>query len=79
MMDAWEFYKKSIRSIHGQFNTNKQGISSEMLIRGYKPTDEIWLARMGQLDDTIQSELRIVQNSTMAKRAYELSTKFNGV
>lgn len=72
-MDAWDYYKKSVGSIRGQLNTNREAISSSLTQRGYGPQDDVWASRMDEIYKQANVEEDIVQQSSIAKRLRSLA------
>ena len=78
-MDAWDYYKKSVGSIRGQLNTNREAIAAKLTKRGYGPNDEIWISNMGKLDAQLSMEMGVLQGSSIVKNLQNLSAFAKGV
>lgn len=65
--NAWDFYKKSVASMNGQFNTQRDAITKRLQARGFRPSDSQWVSSMSKLDDMQMSESRILERSSLVR------------
>ena len=73
-MEAWDFYKKSVSSMRGQFNTQRDAVSKRLSGMGYKPTDEKWISDMGLVDSLEDTEAGILDKSSITQTLKKLSS-----
>ncbi len=74
-MDAWDFYKKSVSSMQGQFNTQRDAVSKRLSGMGYKPTDEKWISDMSRLEGFIDDETGALDRSPIVQNLKRLSSQ----
>lgn len=74
-MEAWDFYKKSVASMQGQFNTQKDAVSKRLSGMGYKPTDEKWISDMSSLEAYNDTELDVFNKSSVVQNLKRMSSQ----
>lgn len=74
-MEAWDFYKKSVSSMNGQFNTQRDAVSKRLSGLGYKPTDDKWISDMGRVDAFRDSETEVFNQSSVVKNLKRMSSQ----
>ena len=74
-MEAWNFYKKGVASINGQFNTQRDAVTKRLNGLGYGPSDEKWISDMVQLESFRDTELAIFDKSDIVRNLKRISSQ----